>query len=184
MEGMPTCQISRMSPDFKTLPTVVQESLNIQMAQLQFEKTYNDLESIRLTREQLNSRDTLGQGLFHYAVNRNDLKKVKLLLDLGADPNLENAAGWAPAFIAAVQGKTDLLRLLAPALKDLDAPGSHGWTLMGLAASNGHLSAVKALYKAGASPHALSMGTTTPLQAAAHKGHDEVVEYLEDLGEL
>lgn len=55
-----------------------------------------------------NSATFLGFTALHYAVLIDDLEMVKLLLESGANPNIQNDAGFKPADYAA-EGEVKIL---------------------------------------------------------------------------
>ena len=53
-----------------------------------------------------------GSTLMHFAAENGDLEMVKVLLEYGANPSVQNNAKEAPIHIAVGQGYTDIARLL------------------------------------------------------------------------
>lgn len=49
------------------------------------------------------------------AVQRDDLPSVVALVESGANPNEENAAGWTPLFFAVAAGNENMVRCLLEA---------------------------------------------------------------------
>ncbi|KFY26737.1 hypothetical protein V491_01191 [Pseudogymnoascus sp. VKM F-3775] len=115
-------------------------------------------------------------------------KIVRLLLERGADPNLENeppstfgGKHLSALAEAAEHGNPSLVRLLLDAGADVD-----GYGVVYAAAHSGSLDTLKLLIEAGADinventcGYCFSMGHSgEPLGVAAHMGHTEVVRFL------
>ena len=82
---------------------------------------------------------------------RDDVKTVNHLVDDdGIDLALRNKVGWTPLHAAASGGAERVIALLIRRRAEVDARCRAGRTPLAEAARNGHLSAVKALVKAGA----------------------------------
>lgn len=82
------------------------------------------------------------------AVHGGDIKKVKALLDKGADVN-EFKYGTA-LMIAAQEGRIEIARLLMERGADLNIQADMGWTALGMAAEAGKLDMVDLLITKGA----------------------------------
>ena len=60
---------------------------------------------------ELNSCDVDGNGPLHWAVQRNQSGSCAVLLELGADPNVLNAALMSPLHLAVSHGHNSLLEV-------------------------------------------------------------------------
>lgn len=139
----------------------------------------NDLEGVRAAvasgarvnapRPSLENKTAL-----HFAVARSGAAMVKLLLELGADPNARDSGGETPLSMAAFRGRADCVRELLAAKADVNARSKAGWTPLMAAASEGHAEVVRLLLKAGARP------VSEALRLARKYGHAEVVSFLEE----
>jgi ankyrin repeat protein len=114
------------------------------------------------------------------AATRGDLGEVLRLV--GQDPALLDAqdrAEWTPLTCAAAAGHIDMVRWLVDQGADIDKRGHHGFTPLCIASCNGRLPVVRWLLEKGADPaiatHFLLM---TPLMAASHGGHVDVMRLL------
>jgi ankyrin repeat protein len=63
--------------------------------------------------------DSDANTALHVAVEGQKLAAVLRLLDYGADPNAENAAGWTPVHLAVRTGSTDIVQALVERGGDL-----------------------------------------------------------------
>ncbi len=109
--------------------------------------------------------------------------EARALLRAGADPGAADAGGMTALYAAAVDGHTDLVRLLLEAGAGPDAesagPGSEGTPLCA-AACWGHVGTVRVLLAHGADPGLREEGGRglAPLDWALHGGHEETVQVL------
>ena len=123
----------------------------------------------------------LNDDLFD-AANRGDLKKVKRLLNEGADVNAKDEDGWTPLHWAAYYGHLNVVKLLVDRGADVNAKSKAGETPLHWAAANGHLDVVEFLVDRGADVNAKSKAGWTPLHLAADKGHLDIAKLLLDRG--
>jgi ankyrin repeat protein len=87
----------------------------------------------------------------------NNLEKVRLLLDKGADVNARSKQGRTPLVIAAAHdGNIEVMRLLIKKGADVKAKSPDGFTALISAASHGNVEAVKLLLARGADVNAQS----------------------------
>ena len=110
----------------------------------------------------------------------NDLAKVRLLVEKGADVNARTKQGISPLFIAAAHdGNVDVVKFLLDHGADAKAPGPAGATgaLMMSARANDTAS-VKLLLAKGAVAKAQGPNGFTALISAAGYGNDELVKVL------
>jgi competence ComEA-like helix-hairpin-helix protein len=112
------------------------------------------------------------------AARSGDVKKVKALLDSGADGCDKFALLWASE-----EGHDQVVAELIKAGVDVDSRSAAGGpNALSLAAQNGHLQVVHMLVEAGADVNAQAMQGWTPLMKAAFFGHDEIVKSLIEAG--
>lgn len=121
----------------------------------------------------------------HWAAEQQNLETLKLLLDAGANPDVENAAGSTP-LLSAVKLETEktvpAARLLIEAGATVDAANRGGITPLVKASAGGRADVVALLLEHGANPRQKTMMGETGLQAAAQLGHIEVVRLLLEAG--
>lgn len=109
----------------------------------------------------------------------NDLRKVRLLIDKGADVNAHSKQGRTPLQIAAMHdGNVEVIRLLLKKGVDVKAPDSGGSAALIAAAAANDTGIVKLLLELGADVKAKDAGGFTALIEAAGNGNAEVVKLL------
>ena len=92
-----------------------------------------------------------GRTLLHHDANHGHCKRVRLLLDLGADPNLQDGEGRTALHLVCARGTgSDTVRALIEAGADPDARDHEGRTPQNYAASTRGRTAYDALMKYGA----------------------------------
>ena len=69
---------------------------------------------------------------------------------MGADVNTPNNNGCTPVYVAAQNGHTDAIRLLAENGADVNTPNNNGCTPVYVAAQNGHVNVIRVLANLGA----------------------------------
>lgn len=78
-------------------------------------------------------RDSQGRSALHLAIEMKDLTTVKLLLSLGANPNLPNFTGATPLSLALILFCHEICRCLVEAGASLTPKSLTGLTLLGVA---------------------------------------------------
>lgn len=122
------------------------------------------------------------ESSLHAAAYAGDVARVAALLEAGASPLTRDADGRTATHWAALGGRLDVLDLLLrqPGARATAAqPDGGGWPPLASAAAAGHVSAIRALVAAGASPDAATPDGNTPLHL--HKGRAATVEALAPL---
>src|SRR5262249_30425150 len=71
----------------------------------------------------------------------------------GLDPNLSNKLSWTPLMLAAIEGNTEIARVLVSCGANVDATNSFGESALSLAAHKGHVLFVNWLVNIGANRH-------------------------------
>ncbi len=116
---------------------------------------------------------------FIIAASRNNIKKVQNLINAGTNVNAVEKEGNTALIIAAIIGRTDIVKELINAGADLNLKENLvGNTALIAAARFGHLDIVKELIKAGADINAKTISEETALNLAADKGYTEIVKEL------
>ena len=127
--------------------------------------------------------DAFGRCL-EYAIYHNPLSLIRQLLELGADSNYRDHAGF-PSLIAALTtartDKSQVIELLLSFGADIQQRGINGFTPLHWAAADNDTKVVELLLFHGANPNAKTDvdDFTTPLQEAEKVGCAEAVQILQ-----
>ncbi len=132
-----------------------------------------------------NSRgpSAVGEIILEYAIYHSPLDFIDRLLDLGADPNYGDHAGF-PSLIAALSsGRPDVLGLVEALLgygADIEGRGVNGYTPLHYAAAGNDVKAVELLLARGADAAAKTSvdDFNTPLEEAESLGSAEAAAVL------
>jgi hypothetical protein len=119
-----------------------------------------------------------------YAIYHSPLSFIRELLEIGADPNPEDHAGFPP-LIAALWNSTrpdtmEVVELLLSSGADPDQRGLNDYTALHVAVVEGNRPAVEVLLAAGANPRLRTRidDLESPLEIARAKGYSEIAEQL------
>ena len=128
-------------------------------------------------------------SIMHVAVRDENVQAVKFCIEyLKMDKNpgvqIENISkGKTPLHLAAQLGNLEMVQLIRSCLNLINPTNELGWSVLHLAAANGHVDIVKEIAKDlyQKDPKA---GTEnwTPFHMAAIQGHLEIVKYLYEVG--
>ena len=104
---------------------------------------------------------------------------MALLLAAGARSSVADDMGHTALHCGVAAGcSAEMLLKLLAAGGDVDAPDSHGFTPLHIAALHGRVKAAVVLVKAGARADALSERNQTPAEVARAAGHEQIVLLL------
>ena len=135
-----------------------------------------------------NCRGPVGVGeiVLEYAIYHSPLAFIRTLLDLGADPNYGDHAGF-PALIATLSSaraeRYEIIELLLAFGADIQERGINGWTPLHYAAATDDAEGIELLLAHGADPSARTSidDHATPLQEAEHLGRTAAARALRRL---
>jgi ankyrin repeat protein len=120
---------------------------------------------------------------FLKAVEGSDLRRLRNLLDQGADPNFQSSFGETPLTVAIHRGQIESAILLLDAGANVRIQSRDGATALFWAARYGQLEIVERLLAAGADVHAAREHRgNTPLARAVSDGHAAVAQKLIEHG--
>ncbi len=108
-----------------------------------------------------------GTTALHWAVNRDDVEMVDLLIRARADVKAQNRYGFPPIAFAAVNGNAAVLSRMIAAGADANTSVPGGETILMTAARTGDPDAIEVLLKAGAEVNATDASGQTALMWAA-----------------
>jgi hypothetical protein len=123
----------------------------------------------------------LDRRLFE-AINHNDARTVKSLLDLGADPNAWDGWRQRPLTLAAYGGDPKIVRDLIEAGAKVDGRDAAFKTPLAKATYYGSTTIVGILVKHGADSNARDGQGRTALHLAAENPYEPITRFLVDLG--
>ncbi|KAF3887554.1 MULTISPECIES: ankyrin repeat domain-containing protein [Nostocales] len=131
-------------------------------------------------------KEASGTILLSEAVRENNIKIVRLLIELGAEVNDEDRVIYdceTPLAVAASQGNLEILKLLlnAGAVVNIPLKDPESWTPLMCAVSSRNFDAVKLLVEAGADVNEIRDGGNFSLAIAAYFGDREIFDYLAPL---
>ena len=124
-----------------------------------------------------------GATALHWAVHRDDVRLVELLLEAGADVAAANRYGVQPISLAAENGSAAVVGALLDAGADPNATLRGGETALMTAARTGDAATIRALLVRGADPNARDgFRGQTALMWAAARNNAAAVHALAELG--
>lgn len=134
----------------------------------------------------VDARGPDGAEPIHYAAAKNRADLVELLLDHGADVNVEVDApigrGSVPLDYAVARGFLPLCKLLIDRGADVEATYPSETTVLQIAAVFDQPAIARLLIENGAAPRTRNREGTSPLDDAAWRGFRDVAEVLVDAG--
>jgi ankyrin repeat protein len=115
----------------------------------------------------INAHDAFGRTALHIAVSKDNIKEVRVLINLGVDVGIKDKRCDATALHWAVcQSNLDIFKLLIKAGSDVNSQDDLGGTPLHVVAQIGFLNRLKELIKAGADVNARNHNGDTPLHLA------------------
>ena len=116
------------------------------------------------------------------AVETNNLERVRLLVEQGADKDQRDEDGCTPLYWASVQGRLEAAQYLVEQGSTLDKATDSGETPLSRATIHGHLELARYLLEQGADRDKACNSGWTPLHLAACSGHLEIAMLLMSYG--
>ncbi|MAM71563.1 MAG: hypothetical protein CMP91_10515 [Gammaproteobacteria bacterium] len=136
-----------------------------------------------ISNEDLNAAQPDGMTALFWATYYDEADVVRLLLNAGANPNIENRYGMTPLIQAAMNGNSAMITMLLEAGADAHATTPEGDNALLNAAKTGAVQGVQALIEAGADVNSRdSYLYQTPLMWAVASNQADVARILIDHG--
>jgi len=127
----------------------------------------------------VNASQVDGATALHWAIYRDDIEMVDLLIRAGANVKAVNREGVTPLAMASLYGNAGMISRLLKAGADAAEVGPNGQTVLMLAARNGNPDAIKVLIEGGAKVNAReTVRGTTALMWAAEQKHPAALKAL------
>lgn len=131
-----------------------------------------------IRRNDLKVSGTGGLLTFHVASLRGHTAVIDILLETASIPKAVNTSGDTPFSLAVKGGQLAAFQRLLGADSTVALTDNTDFSLLHLAAREGHLEIVRELIQLGADNNAIGVDRSTPLLLAAEKGHLVLVKYL------
>jgi ankyrin repeat protein len=114
------------------------------------------------------------------AINRGQLKVVKVLIAHGADVNLKNSSGVTPLDVAAREGHLEVVKLLIANGADINKESDNFWinTALMSAASAGHSNVVQLLLSHSSDVNRMNLNGYSALTEAIESERIDIVKLL------
>jgi ankyrin repeat protein len=130
----------------------------------------------------INEKDFVGNLPLFSAISSGNVELVKLLLDNGADLNVQNKYGESPLHKACSGGHASIVKLLLEKGVGLNAQDKYGESPLHKACFSGYYNIVKLLLEKGVDPNVQDKDGESPLHKARSKGHDGIAKLLLEHG--
>lgn len=132
----------------------------------------------RQPRVNVNVRDGLGETALFAAVCHDHLEAAALLLEAGADPNIECSVSWAALHAVSRSGNEAMAALLLKWKANTEVRDSKGWVPLHVSSLYGTNGVATILLDGKADPNARANDNRIPLHTAVDYGHVEVIRNL------
>ncbi|XP_060576349.1 transient receptor potential cation channel subfamily A member 1-like [Ruditapes philippinarum] len=126
----------------------------------------------------MNHVDNEGTSALHLAVQNYQMEVIDLLIENGAEINMQNNTNYTPLHMAVIGGQINIVNQLLDKGADIEARDGDHMTPVHRCAMYGKKDVLEVLLQKGANCNARTSEQMTPLLVASWKGHAAVVEYL------
>ncbi|PKL38429.1 MAG: hypothetical protein CVV44_11115 [Spirochaetae bacterium HGW-Spirochaetae-1] len=121
---------------------------------------------------------------FHIAVSEDDIVKMRIFIDQGADISVPDNMGGNALHVASMKGHLDIVEYLTEKGAGVNIRDSFNRTPLMLAAQYGKFKVVRHLIDKGAAINAKDVYGHTALSSALETGEREIAAYLAKRGAL
>jgi hypothetical protein len=133
--------------------------------------------------DNVNQRDSPGQRTaLYYAAEGPDVKTVRTLIELGADPNIPDLEGDTPLIAAVMANHEDVVRQLIRSGANVNQADQAGGTAVMRAIEMGRPKLLALILQSGADPNQVAPNGQTPLQLARKRGDQSTIAALQQAG--
>ncbi len=122
--------------------------------------------------------DNDGWAPLHGAARDGRVEIVRMLIDAGANVNVQTNYGKTPLHWAAWNGRVEVVRMLIGAGADVNLKDNDGWTPLHVAAGYGRVEIARMLIDAKADLNVQDNSEQTPLHRAADNGRVDIARML------
>lgn len=117
----------------------------------------------------------------HECVRKEKMEMMKLLVDSGANLEMQDVDGETPVFVASTSQNPELIKVLLNAGANPNAQGEDGWSSLMMAARGGDYGTTKALLEAGADlNHGWDMLGRTALDVSSQQASGKMGVFMSD----
>ncbi|KAJ4299793.1 hypothetical protein N0V90_005039 [Kalmusia sp. IMI 367209] len=145
---------------------------------LAYKNKHEAVVKLLLTYPNLDFKDEKGRTTLSYETEHGNTSLIKVLLDIGADPNAKNEEDRTYLTYAADKGNIEVAKLLLESGADQEAQCVDARTPLSYASEAGHEEMVQFLLAHGAHVDTPDRCGRTPLSYAAEAGHEAIVTSL------
>ena len=142
----------------------------------------NQIEIVRVLLTEYNLNSKMINNALFDAVYLGDIDIAKLLIENGADINTQKEFGNTSLHLAVREKNFDLVKLLIEYGADVNIKNNADWTPLHWTASNGYYDVAKLLIENGADVNIKDEDGWTPLHEAAFKGNIDIGKCLIENG--
>jgi len=129
------------------------------------------------------SKSELNDMLFTATYNGENSRKIKLLIDAGADVNNDDGfIDSTPLMNASQYGYKDIVKLILDSGADVNAKDNDGWTALMYASNNGHEEVIKMLINSGAYVNDKDNKGFTALHYASSNSSIDIIKFFKQHG--
>lgn len=112
------------------------------------------------------------------AAQNGQIDQISILLEAGAETNVEDKNGQTPLFFAVMSEESSCVKMLLEHGAHVNHHDHDKWTALHLAAKFDLVEIAEILLNAGAGLHSLDIDDMSPLMVAAHYGSSTMADFL------